>query len=611
MALLNTTDSQSIKTLNQKQKEQLAAEVRHFLIESIGKTGGHLASNLGIVEVTIALHAVFDFSIDHVVFDGGQQSYVHKILSGQQDQFNSLRQFNGISGYQRRHENPYDLIEAQHPGSALSLASGYFASHRDNGHVIVVLGDQALSSGSNFEAFQEIAKKKQNIIILFNDTEDSKLSTAMLNQFIDRMRVTKAYVNTKREVSTILNDNAVGKPLYAGLKKVHTVLKDSMLHSSLFNELGFEYLGPINGHRYDELLPYLEKAKISKTPIVIHVKTKSGQSLNKQAFPFLKRLTEYPSTYQNYSEFTSAYLAKMASTNDKLTVVSQATAFFNDFKSFQEAYPSRFYPFSLDIQHSVMFSAGLALGSLRPYLELSSVMIQRVYDQINHDVCRLDLPVIIGVRDAGLMGEEGESFHGIFDYSLLKTIPNLIIAMGSDLNEHAQLLQTALKQYHPFALRYSSAFEEAPSHISDQTLAIGQWEIIFQPEGFKGIIIAYGPDVLKVKRRVEINQCAICVVNARYLKPIDSKMVVTLLKMNLPILIYETEMLTSNLGSSILEFMNANRLNGEIIRTGIDNHYVQHGSNNQLRKNEHIDLNTVLESFIKRIEEGPCDLTSE
>lgn len=599
MSLLNIDSPDYIHSISPKEREMLAKEIRQFLLANVSKTGGHLASNLGIVELTIALHAVFDIAIDHIVFDIGHQSYVHKILCGNTEQFGTLRQFQGLSGYQKRFENKYDVLEARHAGSALSLASGYRDSLAGKeGEMIVVLGDNALTNGATFEALQFIAKRKQNIIVVLNDNEESARSNAMLSQLIDRVRVTKTYLNTKREVSSLLNDSAVGKPFYIGLKKVHDTLKDTMLHSSLFNELGFEYLGPINGHNFDELIPYLTKSKASKIPIVVHVRTQSGKNDADISVPFFKSLTEYPANYCNYSTRTAYVLANLAKKNDKISVSSHLNEYFSDFDIFRKEYPDRYYSYKMDFSHMLMFNSGLAIGGGRPFIEISSAMVQRVYDQINHDIARLDLPVVLGIKETGLMGEEGTSFHGIFDYSLLKSLPNCVIAMGKDLHEHQQLLCTAFKQYHPFILRYTAAVEETPETIDLTSIALGSWEILYKPEQSSGIIISYGPDVKKIYNKVIINDFPVTIVNARYLKPIDEKLILSLIKEDIPILVYETEIYTGNLGSTILEFFNEQDIAKHIYRTGIHDHFVEHGSINVLRKNEKLDINTVLEDFM-------------
>lgn len=601
MYIEHLTQPHYIQTLNTKEKEYLAHEIRLFLKESLHKTGGHYGSNLGIVELTIALHDIFPVDEYKYIYDIGHQTYVHKLLLGEKNRFSSLRQHQGLSGYQKRYENPYDVIEARHPGMALSLAQGYSTTLEPHQKVVVVLGDSSLTHGTTYEAIRRIVEAKQNIIIIFNDNQDSVKDTTGLNQLIDRVRVTKTYLNAKKEVTELLNDNAVGKPFYQGLKKVRDVIKDTVMHSSLFTELGLEYLGPINGHNFNEMDSFFEKARAYEGPILLHVKTKFGQFSKTEATPFYLSTKEYPNNYYSLSKVNDIKLSKLAKENEKIFCVTHSNHKSNPYAHFESEFPQRYLHYNMDYHHGLLFSAGLAMNGKRPFIEMSSLMSQSLFDTLVDVVGRLDLPLVIGLNSSGLNGESGESFHGVFDVGILQNIPNFIIAMGKDANEHESLLYTAFKQYHPFILRYTRYPLPYNGQGTSSLLPIGSWEVLHTPDEVKGIIVSYGPDLLKIEEKIKVNHLPLILINARYIKPMDENCLKTIQKYQLPVLVYETEMLSNNLGTKMLEFYNDNHLSIELQRTGIDNHFAGQGSINQIRKSEQLDLLSVLEAFMKEV----------
>lgn len=602
MDIREITDPAFIKQLNPKEREQLAYDIREFLITHVTKTGGHLASNLGIVELTIALHTVFDIGTDTILFDIGHQSYVHKILCGSASQFSSLRQYNGLSGYQKRHESVFDPVEAHHPGSALSLALGYQEARNYQGRMIVVLGDGALTNGTTFEALQAIATRHQSLIIIINDNSQSARASSF-SQVIDRVRVTKTYVATKKEVSNLLYDSMIGRPLYHGLKKFHDVLKDTMLHSSIFNELGLEYLGPVDGHSIETLNAYLRKAIEVEGPVVLHVKTILGKGHKSKAPIFLDMNTEIPKDLEDIAQGVAQTITDLAALNDKINVFAMNDHNNTTYDSFKRRYPDRYHEMNMAFSHSVLMAAGMAMAGKRPFIEVTSVMVQTVYDQINNDIARLDLPVVIGIKDTGLVGEDGSSFQGVFDYAILRSLPQLAIACGKDEQENRNLLYTAFKQFHPFVLRYPHQFVLKQAPTAYQLCPIGSWVYLHVATNCEGIVLSYGPDVEKLNRKIMVNDLPWTVINARYLKPLDERVLKEIGRLNCPIMVYETDIRAANLGSAMLEFYNDQQLSVRLLRIGIDDHYVGQGSTNQLRKLEHLDLNSVIEQFTAFIHE--------
>ncbi len=620
MNVKDINDPKFLKDLNYKQLNDLALDIRSYLIDAISKTGGHLASNLGVVELTIALHRVFDSPNDKIFFDVGHQSYVHKILTGRASQFDQLRQYHGLSGFQKRSESIHDVWEAGHSSTSLSAALGMCIARDLDGKdycVVPVIGDGALSSGMSLEALNEIGEEKRRCVIIFNDNNMSiSKNVGALSRSFTHLRSDKSYNQIKENMKRSLSRNEVGKVVLNGLTNFKDYFKESVIDYGIFKEFDIEYLGPVNGHNLKELIPALETAKKHDGPIVVHVITKKGKGylpceddidgIWHGIGPFNpatgKFLNSTPANCKSWSAIIADDVLKLADNNEDILCLTPAMIAGSKLEKFFTKYPFRSFDCGIAEEHAATFAASLALSGKRPFLAIYSSFLQRCYDQINHDICRMDLPVVIGIDRAGLVGNDGDTHHGVFDIGILRPIPNIILAQPKDAKEAGDMLFTAFANDHPFAIRYprgSIAYKETTM----EKIEIGTWTKHGSINDHKLIILTYGDDVDKITHKIEINKLPIMVINCRFFKPIDAKMLEKIAKENVKILIYETDMLAGGLSSAILEFACDHQLKLDIERIGIKDNYVTFGANSLLRKEQEIDINHLfarIDDLLKR-----------
>ena len=620
---MDVTDIQSpkdIKKMNNAELEQLAKDIRAFLIQSISHTGGHLASNLGVVELTIALHYVFDSPKDKIFFDVGHQCYTHKILTGRASQFSTLRQYSGLSGFEKRKESEHDVWEAGHSSTSLSAAIGMAVArdlNHEHYHVVPVIGDGSLSSGMSFEALNQIGDEKRKMVIIFNDNNMSiskNVGAASLN--FAKLRSSKGYNSFKDSLKNNLQKNDVGNVIYSGLKHFKNSIKDNIVDKGIFGEFNLEYMGPVDGHNIKDLIQTLQVAKKYEGPVVVHVITKKGKGYKPceedkdgkwhGVGPFNKDTGEplhhIPEGYQNWSQIFSDTVLKLADKDSRIVAITPAMIQGSYLQKFFAKYPERSFDCGISEEHATTFAAGMAISGLRPYLCIYSSFLQRAYDQINHDICRMNLPVVIGIDHAGLVGADGETHHGIFDIGILRPIPNLIIAQPCNSTEAKQLLYTAFHQDHPFAIRYpKGAIQIKKEDTLEQMIPIGSWTKHEVTSNDKAIIFTYGSSVETVFNTLKTNNIPATVINCRYIKPLDDTMLIELASKHLPMFIYETDLLTGGLGESILDFYNSNHVEVSIERIGIKDTYVQQGAESRLRKDLAIDLPTLINKISKKI----------
>ena len=608
MNIEDIENPQFLKDASIQELEQLAHDIRSFLIESLSKTGGHLSSNLGIVELTIALHKVFDSPSDKFLFDVGHQSYVHKILTGRAKQFDTLRQFGGISGFQKRNESEYDCFEAGHSSTALSTALG-FAIDRDLNHqsyeVVAIVGDGSMISGESLEALNHMGQLKKKMIIIFNDNNMSIGSNVgSLTHAFAKLRTSKSYVNTKNDLRKSLANSKVGRATLNTLYNVKSAFKEATVDSGIFGEFGLDYLGPVDGHNIKELIRTLEVAKAKdEGPVLVHVLTKKGKGAyyceqdKVGAYhgvgPFDpvtgKAKTSTAVGYKSWSSVITTNLLELAKKNEDIIAITPAMIHGSALDEFFATFPQRSFDTGISEEHATSMAAGIALGGKRPFLDIYSSFLQRSYDQINHDICRMDLPVVIGIDRAGLVGEDGPTHHGVFDIGILRALPNMILAQPKDAYEAGALLDLAFKQDHPFAIRFprgSTPYKPYDGNV----IELGSWEYMKATHEI-GIIITYGNDVIKI--RDYYNHEGISVINARFFKPLDTKMLDDILSKDVPIMVYEGDMLACGLGSAILEYSNDHHYMHHISRVGIGDNYVTSGSIARLKTAYAIDYKQI------------------
>lgn len=604
-----------LKQCSLAELKELAAEIRKFLIQNVARTGGHLSSNLGAVELTIALHTVFDSPKDKIFFDVGHQCYTHKILTGRAKDFASLRQYGGISGFQKRSESVHDVWEAGHSSTSLSAALAMAVArdlNKENYHVVPVIGDGALGGGMSLEALNQIGSQQKKMIIIFNDNNMSiSQNVGALTYAFANLRSSRIYTATKQDVKKVLNRNNAGKVAFEMINAVKETVKKNVVESSIFGEFNLEYLGPVNGHDIQALIRTLEAAKSKDKPVVVHVLTKKGKGYapceeDKEGIwhgvgPFDpssgRMLSTLPRGHLAWSSVISETLVDLAKENEKICAITPAMIQGSKLEKFFAAYPDRSFDCGIAEEHAATFAAGLALEGKRPFLSVYSSFLQRAYDQINHDIARMDLPVVIGIDRAGLVGEDGATHHGVFDISMLRSIPNMILSQPKDAKEAQNLLYTAFLQKHPFTIRYprGSVFYNALPEY--EAVKIGSWTAFNETDTNKCIIITYGPDVDRILSKVITNKMDVCIINARFFKPLDEQMLEHIYQRSLPVIIYETDMLAGGLSSAVLEWCCDQGRMMKIKRIGIADHFVTHGSLLLIKKENKIDINTLFDEI--------------
>ena len=615
---MKITDIQSpdqIKSMSTKQLQELADDIRMFLIGSISRTGGHLSSNLGVVELTIALHYVFHSPNDKFLFDVGHQSYTHKILTGRAGAFSTLRKHNGLSGFQKRSESVHDAWEAGHSSTSLSAALGMAIARdlqHENFEIIPIIGDGALSGGMALEALNDIGVSHKKMIIIFNDNNMSiSKNHGAIEKRLTNLRSSSLYRHMKQDVKTNLNQTKTGVNLLHSLTHLRDSLKDSLVDAPLFKEFNLDYLGPVDGHNIPALIKVLETAKDHEGPIVVHVITQKGKGykLAEQdrtgkwhgVGPFDpatgRLLVKLPPQEISWSQVISNTLIDLAAKNPKIVAITPAMAQGSKLLEFASRYKDRFFDCGIAEQHAVTMAAGMAVGGLHPFVSIYSSFLQRAYDQINHDVARMNVPVVFGIDRAGLVGDDGETHQGIYDIAFLRSIPNLVLSQPKDAKEAQNLLYSAFAYNGPFCIRYPRGNVHYAPNERYEAIEIGTWtcHIVGIPEQ---IVITYGPDVDRLIQKARENAMGVMVINARFFKPIDTKMLDTVFKENLPVTVFETDCEIGSLSSAILEAMNKKDHQIDII--GIQDHFVPQGSIRVLRQEEGIDIDTVFERLERK-----------
>ncbi len=605
-----------LKDYSEKQLTELAADIRSFLIDKISKTGGHLSSNLGVVELTIALNKAFDFKKDHIFFDVGHQTYIYKILTGRAKDFDNLRKLNGISGFQKRSESIYDHWEAGHAGTSISAAlADSISAKLDNKkrNSIVVIGDSSIENGESFEALNHIGSTQSKVIVVLNDNQMAiNKSNSAFNSLLSNMRSSKGYQNLKLKVKNNLNKSDSGKAVTGFFHNTKEVLKNNLISGNYFDDLGFEYYGPVDGHNFKDLLKAFDFAKNQTKPVLLHIRTTKGKGFEHSekdengiwhgvdcfdvdSGEFIKKVTGNQVTW---SQAVNDILLDIAKKDKNLLVLTPAMALGSKLGKFAEMYPERFFDCGMAEEHAATLAAGFAQAGKRPFISLYSTFLQRAYDQINHDICRMNLPVIIGVDRCGLVGEDGETHHGVFDVGLLTPLPNIVIGQPSNYLELESMLHKAHKANHPFVIRYPRGVVEKSEISNVENIEVGSWNLIKVGDQPEKIIITYGENVLNIKSKLEKTDKSAYLINARFIKPLDEKMLVKLEKINLPFYILEDGVSVGGLASLIGSYYYKNKKHVEINTFGLVN-YVQHGKKEEIEKIAGIDAGSFLKKVFK------------
>ena len=606
-----------LKQLNIDELNQLSQDIRDFLIENISKTGGHFSSNLGIVELTVALHYVFDSPKDKFLFDVGHQAYVHKILTGRAPMFNKLKKYGGMCGFQNRHESIHDPWEAGHSSTTISGATGLAIARdlkKENFEVISIIGDAALMSGESLEALTFLGGIDTKVIVILNDNNMSiSRNVGGLSNFLSDVRMSYKYNQAKSNYTEILSQSAFGQKIFDVTKRVKDKVKRKILLDTPFSQFDLDYIGPVDGHNIEELIRALETVKNLDHSVVLHVLTKKGKGYEPAekdrsgvyhsvgAFDIVKGIQPVlDKEKHSWSQSVSDHVEYLMNKHDDICVITPAMITGSCLQKIFKNYPDRSFDVGIAEEHAMTLAAGLSQGKEFPFLSVYSSFFQRAYDQLNHDIARMNLPCLIGIDRAGLVGGDGATHHGVFDIGLIAPIPGVIIMAPKDEEEAQKMINTAYQNKdHPYVMRYSKNKVIDTHQHTDETIKVGQWELIKEMEDAAINVVTYGDNVLAVLKMAETDHLPINIINARFIKPIDKDMLERM--SDKPIIVYETDLMNGSLGSIMSLYYEKNHINVDMSFIGIDDHYVTFGDNESLYKQEHISLND-LKNKIEEIE---------
>ena len=608
-------DLEDFKSLPVKKLPTLASEIRKFLIENVSKTGGHLAPNLGIVELTMALHYVFNSPEDKIIFDVGHQCYVHKILTGRKNKFNTLRKLNGLSGFPKTRESIHDIFNTGHSSTSISSAIGVATANKlsgKNNYTIAVIGDGALTGGLAFEGLNNAQIEDTNLIVILNDNQMSiSPSVGNIANHLTKLRSNKFYRNAKKFIKSLLMlIPFVGKYIYKILDKLKDFLKHALLPSSvLFEQFGFSYLGPIDGHDVKELITILNRAKLARKPVLVHVITKKGKGykpaeMDPNKFHGVSNFDiETGKTPENtgtsYSKCFGDELYKIAEKNDKIVAITAAMASGTGLSTFSKRFPTRFYDVGIAESHAVTFAAGLASQGYVPVFAVYSTFLQRAYDQILHDVALQNAHVIFAIDRAGIVGADGETHHGIFDLSFLSHIPNLTIMAPKDGNELKQMLNFAVYEMNgPVAIRYPRGNIE-DSFFTDEDISLGKAEVL--KVGTDISIIALGKTV---KTALDVSKILACknvsaeVINARFLKPLDSITILSSIRKTKRVITIEDNVIDGGLATAIKDLVADEKdVTGDYF--AYPDEFIIHGSCDEIERIYGMDAESISKQVLR------------
>lgn len=618
MDLHTITSPSFLKGLNNEQLVELSEDIRRFLIENLSKTGGHIGPNLGVVELTIALHRVFDSPSDKLIWDVGHQSYVHKILTGRASQFDTLRQFKGLCGFPKRNESDHDVWETGHSSTSLSAAMGMAAARdikKANNHVIPIIGDGALTGGMALEALNHIGHANTDMVVILNDNEMSIApNVGALHSVLGRMRTAGKYNKVKDDLEYLLKKvPAVGGKLASTAERVKDSLKYLFVSGMFFEELGFTYLGPIDGHDLEELEENLQYAKKVGGPVLLHVITKKGKGFLPAEEDKIGTwhgtgpykidtgdLVKSSSTAPSWSGLVAESVRKLARTDERIVAITPAMPVGSKLEGFASEFPGRFYDVGIAEQHATTMAAGLATQDMKPFLAIYSTFLQRAYDQVVHDICRQNLNVFIGIDRSGLVGADGETHQGVFDVAFLRNLPNMVVMMPKDENEGQHMVKTAI-DYNggPIALRYPRGNGLGVTMDEQmEALAIGSWEVL--KPGTDAVILTFGttiPMAIDAADKLAEQGISAEVVNARFIKPMDEGMLHDIFKRDVPVITLEEAILQGGFGSAVLEFAHDNGYhNATVDRMGIPDQFIEHGDVAELMDEIHLNSDQLVQN---------------
>ena len=602
-----------IKKLEPEEVILLSNEIREFLINKLSKTGGHIASNLGVVELTIALHLICDFPKDKIIWDVGHQSYTHKILTGRADGFDNLRQFGGMSGFPKRSESDCDVFDTGHSTTSISAALGMAWAREMRGEdykVIAVIGDGSMTGGMSFEALNNASEFKKNLIIVLNDNEMSiSKNVGGLSENLSKMRTSDNYIGLKEDVMHSLEKIPVyGDRIIHQIQKTKSGIKSLVIQGMMYEEMGIMYLGPIDGHDINAMVKVLGEASHVQGPVIVHVRTKKGKgfipaerhpSRFHGAGPFdVEKGLPLKGSKATYTDVFSTVMRKMGDRDRDVVAITAAMADGVGLKRFSNMFPDRFFDVGIAEQHAVKFAAGLATQGFKPIFAVYSSFLQRAYDQLLHDVCMQKLHVVFAVDRAGLVGADGMTHHGAFDVSYLSEMPNMVVMAPKNKWELSDMVKFALKYDGPIAIRYPRG--EAFSKYKEfrAPVELGKCEEIF--EGKDVMLFALGSmfkNAIEVGKLMKEDNRQPTIVNARFAKPLDEEYLIGSMNKYKCIVTLEDNIYTGGMGESVKSILFDNGYKGEIINISLPDEFVEHGSVDKLQESLHMDPKSIYDKI--------------
>ena len=618
--LENINSPADLKGLSRSELPILAAEIRKVIIDVVSKNGGHLAPSLGTVELAIAIHFVFNAPADKIIWDVGHQSYAHKLLTGRRERFHTLRQFEGICGFTRMSESPYDAFSTGHSSTSISAGLGIACAKRlknDKSKVVAVIGDGSMTAGLAYEGLNQAGDTNKNIIVILNDNDMSiARNVGALSSFLSRTFSAKYLQDFKKELGDFLKSlPKIGDDIYQFAKRSKESFKTFITPGMLFEAFNFEYFGPINGHNMNHLIDILNNIKCLNEPVLLHVTTKKGKGyppaeknpvyfhgvecFNADTGESINKEHSIPT----YTRVFGETLLKMAKSDDRIIAVTAAMPEGTGLAKFAEAYPDRFFDVGIAEQHAVTFAAGLATEGFKPVVAIYSTFLQRAYDQILHDVCIEALPVVFAVDRGGIVGEDGATHNGAFDFSYLRSLPNMVVMAPKDENELCRMLTTSLAHNGPIAVRYPRGTGEGVKmENQDLPIPIGKGEVL--KKGDDVLILAIGRSVIEAltaHSTLTEQGISATVVNCRFVKPLDADLIGALAKEIPRIVTVEENVRQGGFGSAVLECLSDKGITGFLLECiGIPDTFVEHGPQKVLRSKYGIDALAIVRA-VKRL----------
>ena len=615
MLLEKIQKENDIKQLKPEELEKLAEEIRQCLVEKISVTGGHLASNLGVVELTMALHLAFELPQDKMIWDVGHQSYTHKILTGRRAGFDDLRKYGGMSGFPKRKESECDAFDTGHSSTSISAGLGYVAARDIKGEehsVISIIGDGAMTGGMAYEALNNASRLKSNFIIVLNDNNMSiSENVGGMSRYLNGLRTAEAYTGLKKGVEdTLMKIPVQGEKILYQMKKTKSGLKQLFVPGMFFEDMGITYLGPVDGHDIRKLYKTFQEAKRVDHAVLVHVLTKKGKGYvpaeeNPSRFhgivPFDIETGEAKekSSKDSYTDIFSKVFCDIAKQNDAVVGITAAMADGTGLARFARMFPDRFFDVGIAEEHALTFAAGLAAGGLKPVVAVYSSFLQRAFDQTIHDVCLQNLPVMIAVDRAGLVGSDGETHQGLFDLSFLNMIPNMTILSPKNRWEMADMVRFCADFQYPVALRYprGAAYEGLSAFRTP--IVYGKSEILYEEEDIAVIFVGHMAELaVQVRDRLKEIGYHCSLINARFVKPLDTEMLEALTKDHRLFVTIEENVLSGGFGEQVLHYVSRAKLDVGVRCIGIPDDYVEHGNVDLLRREVGLDAETIVKQII-------------